>query len=418
MHRISVGLLALPVALAVLAAPSRAQEVRSRTGTYTKGPLPGGADGSIRVYFSWNASYLVLELPDDGAEKRVNDALMARVRLAEQQAIAHFRSDPDHRTSYYGIEMKVGHLSPRMLSVSVATTSYTAIDGASIETKRSALTFDLRTGEPVPLRALIAGDDAMVELNREIQSEVDRRTGANRYGTAGRSRHDPPLPPVSSARLTSALVEPDGLTFYYEDFPHRLGDPAVKLPFGQLSELVSAQLRAEGVLGLSPPPDPAAPTPTPGLVGALGGDSADDPAGAASTAGGATLTAVSPGDGVLIAADERATLRWAYQGGRGQRGFRVQLARGTQMLDDEYYTSASSSGYRVRPLEPGTYRWRVQVTDGTTWTATGWKTFVISSGSERGLDSSSDESLDNSSDESAGQRRRRRARAGLSVRPE
>jgi N-acetyl-anhydromuramyl-L-alanine amidase AmpD len=93
---------------------------------------------------------------------------------------------------------------------------------------------------------------------------------------------------------------------------------------------------------------------------------------------GVSVTALAPADGAQLPQSERATLRWAFHSGEhtDQQAFRVQVAQGEQLVVDEQY-STTHSGYRARPLPPGTYRWRVRVWDGETAKATDWRTFVV-----------------------------------------
>ena len=58
----------------------------------------------------------------------------------------------------------------------------------------------------------------------------------------------------------------------------------------------------------------------------------------------------------------------------------MQVEQDGRLLLDESY-STLHSGYRVRPLPVGTYRWRVRVWDGQTAKATDWRTFFVTEAS-------------------------------------
>ncbi len=120
------------------------------------------------------------------------------------------------------------------------------------------LTFDLRTGAPVPVRGLFAPGDTVMS---QVATRVDRALRAQDPRLASA------LPPIEAKHITNVRVERDGLVFYFDHLPHAFGLPSAKLTFAQLSGLVRV-MGGELAVTAAPSPPPAAGA-SPGLVGAV-----------------------------------------------------------------------------------------------------------------------------------------------------
>lgn len=244
----------LSLALTALAAPGHAQDRAPVTRVVTQ----QGEDAAVEL--AWDLSLIeVRGLADPAVERRINARLrreVEQVRAAMLEALRAWPAAGDETTSSgLRVRMTVGAVTPDLVSVSFTTSTYYA-GAAHPNHEVGALTFDLRTGEVVPVRDLFRpGAEVMARVAERVDAAL-RASGDYAWG----GEHV--LAAVAAGHLHAARLDPDGVTFFFGDDelgPHAAGTPTITLTYADLRDLLAQDGPAASLA-----------TASRGLVGALG----------------------------------------------------------------------------------------------------------------------------------------------------
>jgi hypothetical protein len=234
-RRHAVSLFALSIALAGLAGPSHARE----RGPVARTVKASGKDAAAN--FEWEISRVELSgLKNPLVQRRINAALRQEGEQARRAMLAELADweVPEGFDGSHGlwIGMEVGAVTPRLLSVSITTSTYYA-GAAHPNSGVHTLTFDLRTGNKVPTRGLFRPGAAVMD---RVAQKVDAALRASgEYATDGEYY----LETVTAENIRAVRVEKDGgLTFFfgsYEIGPYAAGMPQVTVSAAELSGLLA-----------------------------------------------------------------------------------------------------------------------------------------------------------------------------------